>query len=971
MANPLRLLVLTVATLLPLPAAAQVSTGTIAGRIVDAQGAAVPGVSVQAVNPENGFERIAISDGSGVYRLAALPVGTYDFAAEISGFKPFTQAAVVVNISRTVTLDAQLELAGVVEGVSVTATTPPLVSQTSSSVGQVVDLQRIQSLPINGRQFANLAATVPGVGLGFHSDSTKSGQYTPQISGGNGRNVNYVVDGGDNNDDTVGGLLQLFPLEAIQEFDVVSQRFDAEYGRSNGGVLNVVTKSGTNTRQGSLFSFMRDRALNGETFTEQIKGLDKQDYRRYQFGGSLGGPIVRDRVHYFAAYERTQQDTNQLVDTLGLFPEQEGIQEVPLRQNLLTAKVTASPAPAHYLSIRYGHEHSSQPGNAGLRVARSAWSTSTNTFHSLNVNHNWVVGQAALNEVVVQYSDFVNDLPASGTGPSYLFMTDLQAGSTAAPQRTEQRKWQLRNDYSWSTARFGGLAHELKAGVNWVHEPTLRVFTGQGLNGLYQINSYDLNAPVFNVIKVTGDPTANFPIDLYGFYVQDDWRVNDRLTLNLGVRWDYVSGVPLDQSTNPNFIVMQAAGRSGRFAGTLLEDFGHETRSDKDNVQPRVGAVYDIGGDGRHIVRGGWGIYTDFGYTASNALTAALDTLGAGMTFNAFNAEGLRKRDNTLFRFDDPIEEILHLNTIPAGVIAGTNEVVSPLLEQPYTLQTNLGYAHQLTSTTTLTVDYVRADGRDLNVRVRPNVRVNNSLTLAGLPLVPGGMTFRTALSKGSSRYDAGIFAVRRRLSDGIDVAASYTLSKATSNVGSAYDEIASNLIQNISDPFGPVQQGPSARTDSRHAVTISAIVQAPYGINIAPIIMYRSALPVHTFTGTDVNADGIRNDRTPLAYRYTGLTAAGRATFEEDGPCETVNCSRRAGFSQVNIRISKSFALARRTRLEATAEIFNLLNAKNPSFALTQNLASGASFMQPNGYAGDLGQPEQRVGQLGLRLSF
>ena len=136
-------------------------------------------------------------------------------------------------------------MAGVSESVTVTAESP-LIETSTSSVGGVVDVKRIESLPLNGRQFANLAATIPGVGLGFHTDPTKSTQYSPQINGGNGRNVNYQIDGGDNNDDTVGGLLQLFPLEAIQEFNFVTQRFKAEYGRSNGGVMNIVTKSGTN-----------------------------------------------------------------------------------------------------------------------------------------------------------------------------------------------------------------------------------------------------------------------------------------------------------------------------------------------------------------------------------------------------------------------------------------------------------------------------------------------------------------------------------------------------------------------------------------------------------------------------------------------------------------------------------------------------------------------------------------------------
>ena len=148
---------------------------------------------------------------------------------------------------------------------------------------------------------------------------------------------------------------------------------------------------------------------------------------------------------------------------------------------------------------------------------------------------------------------------------------------------------------------------------------------------------------------IGGAAAANIPLDLYGLYVQDDWRVTDRLTLNLGVRWDYVDGVPLDQDSNPNFLAMQAAGRAGRFAGTALEDFGLEPRGDKDNIQPRAGFAYDLRGDGRDVVRGGWGLYTDFAYTNANMLTAAFDAVGgSGPVFLASNPAGLRRPDGTL-----------------------------------------------------------------------------------------------------------------------------------------------------------------------------------------------------------------------------------------------------------------------------------------------------------------------------------
>jgi hypothetical protein len=232
------------------------------------------------------------------------------------------------------------------------------------------------------------------------------------------------------------------------------------------------------------------------------------------------------------------------------------------------------------------------------------------------------------------------------------------------------------------------------------------------------------------------------------------------------------------------------------------------------------------------------------------------------------------------------------------------------------------------------------------------------------------------ALSKGTSEYNALIFGVNRRMSNHLDVSASYTLAKATSIIGSASDELDQPLVQDVTNPFGPVQDAPLTRTDGRHRVSLSAIVEAPFGIDVAPIFLYQSALPTHTFEGLDFNADGNVNDKTANAYRYTGLNADGTAKFEQAGACDTVNCSRRAPYSQLNLRLSRGFQLAGSARVEAIAEVFNLLNAKNPFIPLTSRRLSAtgaplASFMQPTAFAGDFGQPEQRVGQIGFRITF
>jgi hypothetical protein len=435
--------------------------------------------------------------------------------------------------------------------------------------------------------------------------------------------------------------------------------------------------------------------------------------------------------------------------------------------------------------------------------------------------------------------------------------------------------------------------------------------------------------------------------------------------------------MPLDQSRNPNFQVMQAAGAAGRFAGTVLDDFGKSAKADTNNIQPRLGVVYDLRGDGHDVVRGGWGVYTDFAYTNQNALNAAIDAQGGGgIVFLANNPSGIRKADGTFFRASDPLSTIANQNLVNPNLPPLAGQVQSPRLQQPYTRQANVGWVHQLDSSTALSVDVVRADGRNVNTRLRINQIVNGRRYLADLPIQPNSNAFRVALSEGHEPLPGA----RRRLEPPhVEASGRQRVlhpGNATSVIGSAADETDANLVQDVRDPFGDVQNAPLTRTDARHRISASAIVEVPFGINIAPIFLYQSALPTHSFEGLDLNADGNNNDKTARAYRYTGLNADGTATFKEAGDCQTVNCSWRAPYSQMNLRVSKSFALGGASRVEAIAEVFNLFNAKNPSIPLTTRRlgATGAplaSFMQPTAYAGDFGQPEQRVGQIRLPHYF
>jgi hypothetical protein len=965
-------------------AAAQQTTGTIAGRVLDEQKAAVPGATVTAKNESTGFTRSEVSDAEGVYRITGLPVGSYALSMEMSGFQP-QKRTIQVNVSETVTADFDLRIAQMAESVTVTGEAA-LVDTTSSAVGGVVDVRRVENLPLNGRQFANLAVTIPGVGLGFHSDPTKSTQFSPQINGGNGRNVNYQIDGGDNNDDTVGGLLQLFPLEAIQEFNFLTSRYKAEYGRSNGGVMNIVTKSGTNDYRGSFFELFRDKSMNAQTETEKRGGIDKQDYRRNQFGGSVGGPLVKDRAHFFAAVERTNQDTTQAVTTRNLFPAQDGVYATPYRETLFTGKATANLTPRQYLTVRYGRNNNSQPYGATPLSTPDNWGDSTNRFNSVNLNHNLSLSGSKFNEVVFQYADFDNHISARSNNAFESFPNGVTTGQNVnTPQSTAQKKYQFRDDFSWHMAGMGGLGHDFKAGANFINEPRLFITFNTG-KGVVQYNHLtdDVNGPISGITLNDGDSHANIPIKQYAAYFQDDWRVSDRLTLNLGVRYDLVKGLQFDQSQNPNYLLAQQLGAAGRFANVIgYENFGKTPKDDTNNVQPRLGGVWDVRGDATDLVRAGWGIYTDFGYTNSNALFAAADASGSrfGTVFTANNTSGIRNPDGSFYRVGQPLTNLASQNE--AGGLPLFGQWVDPLLEQPETRQASLGWSHELTGNTVVTVDYVHIDGRNLNVRPRLNTQVNGGARrFADIAFSPNSSATRAAISRGKSTYDGLILGVRRRLSHGIDFTGSYTLSKGVSTIGTAGDELDTRYILDATNPFDdPRMLGPNRRTDARHRVTVSATLQLPMGFRVAPIFIYRSALPVYLGEGIDLNRDGELNDLPERAVAFDGFDGS-LAKFKDIGACSTINCGRGAAFSQLNLRVSRTFRLTGRTNIEAIGEIFNVFNAINPAnfervisnVTQTVRLVGGvanANFMQPSRFAGDFQQPEQRVGQIGFRFTF
>ena len=533
------------------PGLTQGTTGTLEGHVTDDQGLPLTSVSVTAQLAATGFQRTATTDAKGEFRLPGLPVGTYDLRVEMGGFATQARKGVNVDVASTASVDFRLSLAAKTEEVTVVADAP-LIDTAQTGVGSVVTRTQIENIPLNGRQFGNLAALVPGVGLGFHNDPTKSTQFAPQVAGGTGRNINYVIDGGDNNDDTVGGMVQNFPLDSIGEFNFQRSRFKAEYGRSYGGVLAVVTKTGTNEFAGSVFNYFRDKSLNSRTEQEKLSEVPKGDYRKWQYGGSFGGPIKKDKTHFFLSFEHVQQNTTQAVDTLGLFPERDGVFPVPFRENVSLGKVTHQINADNYLTVRYGFNNNSQPYGTSPQSPPDHWGTSKNTFHSAVANLNSVLSSGRLNEFLFQFSYFHNHIGAASDLPTERFPSGVEVGANVnTPQDTLQKKYQFRDDFTWTSGH-----HEFKTGVMFINEPTLDVTFSTGQSPLFVHLEDSLDSPISSISQngPVGDPNAFsgalIPNKQYGVYVQDTWRPASRLLVDLGVRYDLVTGFAFDQERN-------------------------------------------------------------------------------------------------------------------------------------------------------------------------------------------------------------------------------------------------------------------------------------------------------------------------------------------------------------------------------------------------------------------------------------
>lgn len=796
---------------------ADAATATLNGTVRDQSGGLLPGATVTATNQLQGTSTTGVSDNRGEYRIPLLRPDAYTVTCELSGFQKESTADVRLSVGSTVRVDFQLNLTGVSESVTATAEAP-LVDATTSQVGINIAPKQIESLPLSTRNYLELALLAPGVS--FARDG-----YSPLAFGAQeGRAINVQVDGVDNNDESVGGQQTDINQDTVQEFQVLSSQFTAEYGKASGGVINVITKSGTNIFHGSGYYYYRRDSLDAKDFfAEEQPSLKKDNY-----GATLGGPIVKNSTFFFASgdYDKKLQAVS--VDTGGARPDLDGTFPLPNKQTLASVKLDHQISQSNHLSVGYHLDNSEQEnlGVGGIYAQSYGYATTRDSWGA-NASLNSVFSNEAYNEFRAGYlynkTDYVNNSSAVGRHhPDYYIGQNY-----FMPQGGTDRKYQILDNFTTYLDWLG--EHQVKVGVNYAHwKEEARFALTSGGSIFY--NTDDDSDP-YLYLKGYGDPTANPTVKFYAAFIQDKWQIKN-LTLNIGIRYDYQPG-----TANADF----------RSAYPFIET----AKEDRTQFSPRFGFAWDPGGDGKSVVRGGAGI---FYYQLYNNLALDQDIFN-GTTYK-------------IAGFDCSVDPSLcDPNNLPdptqGEVSPPLIRTLAPDIKTPYTIQYSLGYQRQLGQTWSAGVDllYIRGlhELYERNLNITPN---------RYWPVIyPEVGRIRQIVSNASSDYKALELTLQRRFAQNFLMQLAYTYSKAINETDGFYLPIPD------SDQPISFQRGPAV-SDQRHRMALSATYNLPWGFQVGGIWKLASGQPWNAeITGGDTNGDGARHDRLPGDSRNNQLS--------------------------------------------------------------------------------------------------
>jgi hypothetical protein len=741
-----------VVALLPLSTAAQVPTGSIEGTVSDASEAILVGASITVRQKTRGRIFNTATNSRGAYILNALEPGEYEVTVSASGFKSGI-LNLKVEVGETAVGNITLEVGNFNETISVTASQETQVDSNRNTVSGVIASRLIDNLPINGRNFLDLASLEPGVQTvdGGSFDPTKNGFTGISVAGGEGRTTRIQIDGIDITDETVGTTVQNYSLDSLQEFQISQFTLDPSTSLSNTGAVNVATRSGNNSLHGSGFIFWRD-----DRFAARV-GDRPAPFDREQAGFRAGGPFIRDKLFWFLNYERNNQDSSTFLSPPAPFTQFNGFAASPFDERFFTARADWNIRPNFQVFSRFTHnDNIGVTGFGGLDLS---------PFENKNNTNTTVVGaDVALSRLThsaryghVNFSNYINPARPDGVPdiPAFILFDDthVQFGPDfLAPQHTLQTNDEIRYDGGFS---FGD--HSLRYGADFNHITVnlFAAFVGQApiIGTLTSLNaggdqSNPLNyLPTFiqfgNGLGFFSDKSnhdyqfGGVENNRFALYLSDSWKARRTLTLNLGLRWEVDPGQANDDLERPAVLDSVAAGQS------------QKVRLDKNNLAPTVGVAWDIGGLGRTVIRGGGGVYYEtniFNNVIFERAALLPNTIAPQVPF-VFDATGFNilrgPNGEEIFNFSDiaskpiaaTIQQILAaqsrlqslsaaatssfpngpISILPPDGLPGTQNspgaIFASEFSQPYSIQTNIGLQQRLGGNLLVQVDYVRNRG--------------------------------------------------------------------------------------------------------------------------------------------------------------------------------------------------------------------------------------------------------------------
>ncbi len=967
-----------------IPGLAQSPTGSITGNVVDGTGAGLPGATVTINNVDTGAAKSAPSGATGSFTFPLLAVGRYTVSSELSGFATARISNVTVSIGGQEKVTLKMEIAGVRAAVTVSSEAP-LIEATQSQQESVVGQRMIENLPTNGRNFIDFVLTTPGV-----VRDVRLGDIS--FAGQRGTLNSLVVDGADNNNTFFGQALgrtgsgrapYQFSQDAVKEFQVNRNAYSAEYGRAGGAVINVVTKSGTNNFHGTGFYFYRDKSINAINYIDEFNRRVKAPYHFDQFGASIGGPVLRDKLFFFANYDGQR---NKLPNTVNPLPPIASLPTdadtlagynrlLPLAQSweriqdqdvyLLKADYEASGT--NHVTLRYNRQNFTGGNFENGGLTNSIEHTGNSLVKTDTISGSLATSFSAglFNELRGQYAKDSEPGLANSANPEGVVQSGGQTVLTIGRNSFSPRETTIKRYQAADTVTLLSGGHTVKVGFDYNKDDILNFFPGNffGSYTFSSIANFNKGTPTRYVQAFAGPgtsgPFTNPNLREYAAFVSDEWRILRNLTLNLGVRYD-LQDVHQPSVLNPDAQLLAAGLRTNRIP------------EDKNNIAPRIGIAWTPRGDDRTVFRAGYGIF--YARTPSIIYGTATSNNGINVQTITFTGAQAPTYPNTFA-------------TLPTGATLPkpTIFVMDPNYQNPKITQASAGVEHALTPDISLALGYLYVRGSyltrstDLNQAgpetVTTPIAGDGSATYTRYNGVRPFTNFARIIefqSSASSRYNGATLEFVKRYSSNWTARVAYTYSKVLDNKPDATAVVpGTDDAKYAQDPFNLNGDWAAGDNDVRHRLVVSGLWAIntgrdnPNGFvrfftsgwSVSGIVTYQTGQPYTATINTDLNNDqNFSNDRAPGFAR---------------------NTFRLPSVFSVDPRISKHVGIGP-VDVELIAEAFNVFNNKNVTLQRTTyyNLTGGQLVLVNNPASlTRFGAPTATLGprilQLAAKVSF